>query len=543
MQNLFSSLSIKWKLTFTAVFACAALIFLAAHASNVSSDNKDVLSDIIQEDYPVLKASERIFALYEQLPGIFNTAVTSSDKEMIGQADELNSRIEDLFKEVSATAKNESLGESIKEAHGSYVEYFDFAHSFASGFVDGTLDFSKAREMGTRNEANYEDGLKSIDKLRNVSSTLFTGSIHDVEGSVEGLASSIWQVAIVILILVGALSFVINQKILRGLRSVIEGMNSISSDNGDLSIRLKRPSNDELGELTDSFNAVTNKVEINISKLFANMETLAQTVKRIGDSGGQAKDVNQHQVAISQELSEAMDELATSVSSIAESASAAATSAESADDEVSRGVGAVSTTKTSIEELSESIKSAGLVIGDMKKVSDDVNTILTVIQSIAEQTNLLALNAAIEAARAGEHGRGFAVVADEVRSLASKTRNSTEEIRGLLDRLNKTSDDAVSVIKKGSVKATDTVSAAQEAADVLDRIRNQVQSISDQNTQIAAATEEQTQVTTHTSSRIGEMDEQTRLSYENIATLSDVTKELNSIFEELENIVQAFKKS
>lgn len=543
MKNFLSSLSIRWKLAFTVVLACSALVFLAAHASNVSSDNKNVLTHIIEEDYPVLKSSERVLALYEQLPGMFNTAVTSGDNEVIEQAGVLNSRIESLLKEIEETATRTSLEVSISAARDDYAQYYAFALSFASGFVDGSLDFNKAQEMGEKNKANYDEAFESINELSQVSSDLFTDSIGNVQLSVEGLAFSTWQVAIVVLIIVGVMSFVINRKIIRGLRSVIEGMNGISSANGDLSNRLKRPSDDELGELTDSFNAVTSKVDFNIEKLFVNMETLSNTVRKISESGDQAKGVNEHQVSIAQELSEAIKELEESVSSIAENASKAANSAEDADQEVSRGVTAVSTTKKSIEELADSIASAGLVISDMKKVSDDVNTILAVIQSIAEQTNLLALNAAIEAARAGEHGRGFAVVADEVRSLASKTQNSTEEIRGLLDRLNTTSDEAVSVIKKGSVKASDTVSAAQEAADVLDKIRNQVQAISDQNTQIAAATEEQSQVTTHTSERIGEMDEQTRMSYENIASFGDATKELSTIFEELENIVQAFKKS
>ena len=541
MKKYMSNLSIRWKLAITVLFACSALIFLASHASSVSSQNKDILTKIIKDDYPTLKSSERILAIYEQIPGLFNTAVASGDGDMIDQAHALDGRIKGLFQEITESAKSDDLRASAKKAEETYSKYYSFASTFASSFIDGTLDFTKAQSMGERNDSNFQNALTDINKLQKASSAKFSASIKKAESSVEGLASSIWQVAIIILIIVGTLSFVINRKIIRGLRGVIGGMNNIASDKGDLSLRLEKPSDDELGELTEAFNAVIAKVEFNIDKLLSNMQSLADAVKLVGESGSKAREVNEHQVTISNELSEAMTDLSGSVNSIAENASAAAQSAEDADREVSRGVGVVSSTRESISELSKNIESAGLVIGDMKKVSDDVNTILTVIQSIAEQTNLLALNAAIEAARAGEHGRGFAVVADEVRSLASKTQNSTEEIRGLLDRLNSTSDEAVSVIKKGSEKAGDTVSAAQEAADVLDQIRQQVQSMADQTTQIAAATEEQSQVTTQTSGRIGEMDEQTRTSYENIASLSNVTQELGEIFKELENIVQAFK--
>lgn len=543
MNSILGKISIRWKLAITVLFACSALLIMASHASIVSNQNDEVLERIKTEDYPTVKASERILALYEQLPGIFDTAVASSDEDLLKQAAKIDGEISQLFKDIKEGKNFAAIEAEHKEALSDYKKYFNFIDSFAKSFIDGSLDFSKAAEMGTQNGNNFENAISDIKSMRDKANEQFNSSIKNVENSVQRLAWSIWVVAISISVIVGLLSTYINAKIMRGLRTVINGMKSVSSENGDLSIRLKRPSDDELGELTDSFNAVIKKVDFNIDKLLSNMEGLSRIVKEITTSSCDAKEANEHQVVISGDLDRSIEELRASVASIAENASIAASSAEEADSEVSRGVNVVSQTRTSIESLSSTIEEAALVVSDMKKVSNDVNTILSVIQTIAEQTNLLALNAAIEAARAGEHGRGFAVVADEVRSLASKTQNSTEEIRSLLDRLNSTSDSAVSAINQGGERAKETVSAAQEAADALDKIRKQVQSISDQNGQIATATEEQNQVTEITSGRIKEMDEQTRTSQENITSLGDVTQELSTIFDQLEIIVQAFRKS
>lgn len=543
MNSILGKISIRWKLAITVVFSCSALLLMASHASLVSNQNSEVLDRIKSDDYPIVKSSERILALYEQLPGIFDIAVASSDEDLIKKAESIDKEISSLFNDVKENRGFEAIDTEYKKAFSDYKEYFEFINKFAVSFIDGSIDFSKAADMGTQNSKNFEKAISSIRVMRDQANSSFENSIGEVESSVQDLAWSIWIVAITISIIVGIFSTYINTKIINGLRNVINGMKSISSENGDLSIRLKRPSEDEIGELADSFNAVTEKVDFNIEKLLSNMETLSNIVKEITTSSCDAKEANEHQVSISGELDGAIEELRASVASIAENASIAASSAEDADNEVSRGVNVVSQTRSSIESLSASIEEAALVVSDMKKVSNDVNTILSVIQTIAEQTNLLALNAAIEAARAGEHGRGFAVVADEVRSLASKTQNSTEEIRSLLDRLNSTSDSAVSAINEGGERASETVSAAQEAADALDKIRKQVQSISDQNGQIAAATEQQNQVTENTSGRIKEMDEQTRTSQKNITSLGDVTQELSSIFDELENIVQAFRKS
>ena len=188
---------------------------------------------------------------------------------------------------------------------------------------------------------------------------------------------------------------------------------------------------------------------------------------------------------------QSMIEMQYSVTDIAKSASQAASAAEAGELEVNQGMENVQHSLSVSGELTENISLASSVINQLAQDSQNMNQILDVINSIADQTNLLALNAAIEAARAGEHGRGFAVVADEVRNLASRTALSTTEVRELLDKLISAADQSVSAMETAKDKASSNESISREVDESLTKIKQQIAHISSMNNQIAAATEEQ----------------------------------------------------
>jgi len=212
-----------------------------------------------------------------------------------------------------------------------------------------------------------------------------------------------------------------------------------------------------------------------------------------------------------QQVATSMEEMSATVSEVAKNAANAATEAAEADKQAKNGSNVVKHTVNTINSLADEVKRTATVIERLKGDCISIGTVLDVIRGIAEQTNLLALNAAIEAARAGEQGRGFAVVADEVRTLASRTQQSTQEIQEMIERLQTGSNEAVSAMEKGRVKATDSVEQAAKAGQALEAITSVVDRIKSMNMQIAGAAEEQSATT----------EEVNR----NIVSISDVAEE------------------
>jgi len=242
-----------------------------------------------------------------------------------------------------------------------------------------------------------------------------------------------------------------------------------------------------------------------------------------------------------EQVATAMNEMAATVQEVARNASEAAGAASHADNEAGAGRAVVRETTASIENLAHEVESAAQVVQQLANDSESIGAVLDVIKGIAEQTNLLALNAAIEAARAGEQGRGFAVVADEVRTLASRTQDSTKEIEGMIEQLQNGARNAVEVMENGREKARTGVDQTKQAVQALDAITKAVATINQMNTQIASAAEQQ-RATTEEMNRniinINQIAEQTATSAIQTTTASD---ELARLSAQLQSLVNQFK--
>jgi methyl-accepting chemotaxis protein len=264
--------------------------------------------------------------------------------------------------------------------------------------------------------------------------------------------------------------------------------------NGDLTFQPHSDSRDELG-------AVTTQMSLMIEKMNALVSQVISAAGQVGSSAEQtAATMSQSNAGIQQQNSEidqvatAIEEMSATVQEVARNAAAAAEAADRANSASGNGNRVVSDVGNSIQSLSNEVNQATAIIRELESESDNIGTVLDVIRGIAEQTNLLALNAAIEAARAGEQGRGFAVVADEVRTLASRTQQSTEEIHGMIDRLQQGARNAVNAMQSGQEKSEDSVRKSAEAHAALQSIETAVGEINDMNAQIASAAEEQSAV-------------------------------------------------
>ncbi|GFM53097.1 methyl-accepting chemotaxis protein [Pseudomonas cichorii] len=293
------------------------------------------------------------------------------------------------------------------------------------------------------------------------------------------------------LLVLGALM----KRLLKPLELLHTSLREINSGEGDLTRRLPDSGKDEIALLSREFNRFMESLQTLIVQVMGSSQQVHESTNRTSGEANQADGRLQRQLQELDQLATAMQEMASTAEEVARNAQAAAQAALSANDEVDSGVRVVSRSTEAIKTLAVEMDEASQAITELARLSQNIESILSVINSIAEQTNLLALNAAIEAARAGESGRGFAVVADEVRSLASRTQQSTQEIRQMIDQLQTGVKQAESRMQLNRDSASKTAEEAGAANEMLTDIRRAIIRINDMNMQIATAAEQQSATT------------------------------------------------
>ncbi|WP_204484241.1 methyl-accepting chemotaxis protein [Aeromonas veronii] len=305
------------------------------------------------------------------------------------------------------------------------------------------------------------------------------------------------QLGMALLVLVGsilAISWLVSM-LLGPLTKVSQALARIADGNGDLTQRIKIDANDEVGQLANSFNRFVGSQH----QLIANIRQLANELNADAErslvTNQAAVDELQRQQQEVTMVATAVTEMASATMEIAGNAENTAAAAQQSAQSSEQGKMLVNKTRQSINGLAEEVGQATEVIGELSRHAQAITSILSTIQGIAEQTNLLALNAAIEAARAGEQGRGFAVVADEVRVLSRRTQDSTQQIQSTIETLQQTTARAVSLMQTSQGLADNSVQDADQAVRALEEITSAISLISDMAGQIATAAEEQTQVT------------------------------------------------
>jgi len=295
-------------------------------------------------------------------------------------------------------------------------------------------------------------------------------------------------------------------------------------------------SEDDLGQMADSANLAQGEIAKLISGLTEIVGQIATAAEELSTTGQQALEGVNKQRAGTEKLAHSIKLLSNSAHAVSANATAAATSAKEADNEAGHGKSVVEATRQSINTLVQRVQGAANVINRLEEHSKNIGAILDVIRGIAEQTNLLALNAAIEAARAGEQGRGFAVVADEVRTLAQRTQQSTQEIQNMIEKLQSGARQAVEEMDKGKAEAEVCMEQATKADEALAQITLAVSRINDMNNQIASAASEQNVTAgeiNHTVTDISAVtDEASNLTQKTVTTSQQLTgfvQQLNSI--------------
>ena len=314
----------------------------------------------------------------------------------------------------------------------------------------------------------------------------------------------------------------------RPILGVAAMLKNIASGEGDLTRRLEYAKQDELGELASWFNRFLDKLQPIIADVKRSVQDARSTADQSALIASQTSDGMQQQYREVDQVATAFQEMSATAQDVAHNAAQAAEAARTADQASREGMSVIGKTTSTIELLANEMNVAMQEVEGLANSSEKIGSVLEVIRSIAEQTNLLALNAAIEAARAGEAGRGFAVVADEVRNLAKRTQDSVEEIRQVIEGLQSGTKEVVSTMHSSHRQAQGSVEQVEQAVAVLQRISQAVSVITDMNLQIASAAEEQSSVA----------EEINR----NVASIRDVTESISAQAEESAKISQGLNK-
>ncbi|SDU90080.1 methyl-accepting chemotaxis sensory transducer with Cache sensor [Pseudomonas mucidolens] len=315
-----------------------------------------------------------------------------------------------------------------------------------------------------------------------------------VNDRMEGVLLSIVGIALVLLVVIAAVGMLLANTILRPLHLMKTNLDDIAAGEGDLTRRLAITSQDELGELAGSFNRFVDKIHGLVRQITEMTSQLTGLVGQVSEQAQRSEQAMERQRHETDQVATAINEMSSAAHEVARSAQGAAVAAQQTDVEGQTAKRVVDGSIAQIHALVNDIRSSGVSLDSLQQDVSSIVSVLGVIRSIAEQTNLLALNAAIEAARAGEAGRGFAVVADEVRALASRTQQSTQEIQGMIDRLQKGTEAAVESMHRSSDAGDGTSAKANEAGASLDTMAQLIGTINSMNAQIASAAEEQTAV-------------------------------------------------
>ena len=458
---------------------------------------------------------------------------------------ELNNGLDELavaLKEISVELNNNGAPDVAKKLNAKFDTIKTVLTSPNGIFktkhaqLDAIAQATKELAASTQNIKEANDIVGALVKLADVNTQQIT---HTVKSSVAGGKSTTWIILVISIVAAIGITYVTLMSITRPLTKINDMLNVVAS--GDLSRKLDETGKDEFATLARNCNQVIENLRILIQSIINRSTQLAAAAEQTSAVTAQSTTAIEEQRSQLEQAASATTQMSSTSQSMMESVNDALTEIKQADEEAEHVKHIYTQNKRTIEQLANEVESASQVINKLQQDSASIGSILDVIRGIAEQTNLLALNAAIEAARAGEQGRGFAVVADEVRTLASRTQSSTQEIQNMIQVLQSGSQKAVSVMDAGKIQANECVKQADVAAQALETITEAVHHAYDRSTQVATAANEQSvvahEISENLESIVAIAEQTTAGSHQTAASSSEVAK----LAEELQQSVQEFK--
>ncbi|MET1077249.1 MAG: methyl-accepting chemotaxis protein [Pseudomonas sp.] len=488
LKNL--SLTLKLSLL-PAVALLGLLAYVGYNALQLSHNDKRLLV-LETRSYPSLEKADAVIFQFSRIPGLLNSAVAAGEETTLEEARgvlrEIGTRQQELQRLTQGQAQR---NEELEQWRRSIQAYADNALSASSQLVKGSASFEDLRPSLDRMALDLAEAQKSGAAFRahayeDFQQTLMQTRTDNATTTRLGIGFSL-----LLVLLVSIASWLVIRGIMRNVNGVIHSLRGIARGDGDLTQRVTVEANDEIGAMIGLFNGLLDKLQGTLRQIIDAASPLGQMSTELYRLTQGAEENAKSQQGRTDSIGRDIQTMTSSIQEVAHRSQQAAHEAGAAAQQADTARQNIGNLSSSISDLGSSVMGAVQAMQQLEEETQQVGSVLTVIRSIAEQTNLLALNAAIEAARAGEQGRGFAVVADEVRNLAQKTAASTAEIQQIIQRLQSSANGVLNVMTSNGAKAQASIERSVEATQVLDAIAQAVGQINQLNAGIAQFTQEQ----------------------------------------------------
>lgn len=534
-----NNISIKVKIISLAAVAIIGLVISLVVNTTINSENSERIEKVRDVYFPVVQKTDSNLVKLSQIKELLNNAVSTGEVDLLQNANTVKNEIVSNIDSINTLWTDQS--DLSLQTRQYFIDYYAIAYRVSDGMLSETLDMSQLSRKIEDMNSSLNLVTKAMMQSNKDALLGFNNVVADSNSATKQaltLGLIITGATVVILLLLGWSTTV---SIVTALGSLLKSLKDIASGDGDLTKRINKTSNDELGDVVDWFNLFVDKLHKSINDVVQSIQPLCELSTDLDNLTTETLKISGQQNQATEQVSLVVENLVHSVKNVSNNASSASEAANEADREAKEGREIVNKTVESINGLAAEVERAGEVIRKLETDTENVGKILDVIKGIAEQTNLLALNAAIEAARAGEQGRGFAVVADEVRTLASRTQDSTQEIQKVIEELQTAARSAVDVMGQSKISAQASVDQAAQTGVSLAAITERVESISQMNMQIAAAAEEQEKAALSIKDNVTGIKHTSEMTMQSIQNVEVASSSLIQISSDLERVTGDFK--